>query len=190
LPKTNTEESITNNLQTVGDEMRYNKAFGETKREPLKVVPNKAVGGYTQHYTDPKFIHELQPMNMPGLEEYTDPEYRAFEVDGDSMEYLDIENQPRGIMKGSHVVAKFVEPLFWDHTPQYYVHVIVTDDQILVKRLFRKGNYYVLISDNPFYPQILLKKQAIKEIWLVKRHIDFSMPPPKKFDIEIDIPEE
>jgi hypothetical protein len=43
-----------------------------------------------------------------------------------------------------------------------------------------------MISDNEeFYPQFTMKKSEIKELWLVKRKIDWDMPPPKRFEIKV-----
>jgi phage repressor protein C with HTH and peptisase S24 domain len=162
-----------------GDDLRRAKAFGDGGRPPgIGVVPIMAQAGYSKHYLDPKFTDELEEIQLPNLP-YHGERYRVFEVSGDSM-------QPT-LKEHFHVVAEKVEPEFWNTTAQFYIYVVVTDDRIMVKRLFRKEDgTFVLISDNEeFYPQFTMKQEEIKEIWLVKRKIDWEMPPPKRFEITV-----
>lgn len=160
-----------------GDDLRRQKAFGNMP-QGISVVPIMAQAGYSKHYLDPKFVDDLEEIQLPNLP-FHGERYRVFEVSGDSMEPT--------LKEGFHVVAERVEPEFWDTTAQYYIYVVVTDDRIMVKRLFRKdADSFVLISDNEeFYPQFVMKKQDIKELWLVKRKIDWEMPPPKRFEINV-----
>lgn len=164
---------------TTGEELRMQKALGIRKEEGIHVVPIMAQAGYSKHYLDPKFVDELQVMNVPNMP-YRGDRYRVFEVSGDSMEPT--------LKEGFHVVSEFVEPDYWSSTAQYYIYVVVTEDRIMVKRLFRKedGETFVCISDNEeFYPQFSLHRTEIKELWLVKRKIDWEMPPPKRFEIKV-----
>jgi phage repressor protein C with HTH and peptisase S24 domain len=164
--------------RSTGDDLRWQKAFGEGRPKGISIVPIMAQAGYSKHYLDPKFVDDLEEIQLPNLP-YHGEKYRAFEVSGDSMEPT--------LKEGFHVVGERVEPEFWDTTAQYYIYVVVTDDRIMVKRLFRKdADTFVLISDNEeFYPQFIMKKEEIKEIWLVKRKIDWDMPPPKRFEITV-----
>lgn len=162
-----------------GDDIRSRKAFGDGGPRPgIGVVPIMAQAGYSKHYLDPKYVDELEEIQLPNLP-YHGERYRVFEVSGDSM-------MPT-LKEHFHVVGERVEPEFWDTTAQFYIYVIVTDDRIMVKRLYRKDpDSFVLISDNEeFYPQFILPKSEIKEIWLVKRKIDWEMPPPKRFEITV-----
>lgn len=118
-------------------------------------------------------------MNVPNMP-YRGDRYRVFEVSGDSMEPT--------LKEGFHVVAETVAPEYWNSTAQFYIYVVVTVDRIMVKRLYRKedNESFVCISDNEeFYPQFLLPRSEIKELWLVKRKIDWEMPPPKRFEITV-----
>jgi len=117
-------------------------------------------------------------MNVPNMP-YKGDRYRVFEVSGDSMVPT--------LKEGFHVVAETVSPDYWNSTAQFYIYVIVTEDRIMVKRLYRKeDNSFVCISDNEeFYPQFVLQPADIKELWLVKRKIDWEMPPPKRFEIKV-----
>ncbi len=163
-----------------GEAMRLRKALGlSPKREKgIGLVPIGAQAGYSRHYQDPLFVNELEEMRIPHLP-FQGEQYRVFEVSGDSMEPT--------LKEHFHVVAERVDPEYWNSTAQFYIYVIVTLDRIMVKRLFRKSDQeFVLISDNEeFYPQFVLPQKEIRELWLVKRKIDWEMPPPKKFDIKV-----
>lgn len=165
--------------RTTGDELRMQKAMGSNYTPGLSVVPISAQAGYSKHYLDPSFTKDLETMNVPNMP-YRGDRYRVFEVSGDSMEPT--------LKEGFHVVAEFVDNDYWNSTAQFYIYVVVTEDRIMVKRLFRKedGKSFVCISDNEeFYPQFLLPMEEIKELWLVKRKIDWEMPPPKRFEISV-----
>lgn len=167
------------NDRTTGDELRAAKTMGMNREEGLHFVPIMAQAGYSKHYLDPKFTDELQVMNIPNMP-YRGDRYRVFEVSGDSMEPT--------LKEGFHVVGEAVAPDYWNSTAQFYIYVVVTEDRIMVKRLYRKddGQNYVCISDNEeFYPQFTLPRSEIKELWLVKRKIDWEMPPPKRFEIMV-----
>lgn len=168
------------NSRMSGEDIRMRKAFGAIHEEDgLAVVPIMAQAGYSKHYEDPVFVGELEQMRIPNMP-YKGERYRVFEVSGDSMEPT--------LKEHFHVVAERVDVEHWNSTAQFYIHVVVTHDRIMVKRLFRKddNNTFVMISDNEeFYPQFTMKKSEIKELWLVKRKIDWEMPPPKRFEITV-----
>ncbi len=163
-----------------GDDLRARKAFGDVggSTDGLAVVPIMAQAGYSKSYLDPKFTEDLEIMVGPNMP-FRGERYRVFEVSGDSMEPT--------LKEHFHVVAELVEQQHWNSTAQFYIYVVVTDDRIMVKRLFRKDDStFVCISDNEeFYPQFILHQKEIKELWLVKRKIDWEMPPPKRFEITV-----
>jgi phage repressor protein C with HTH and peptisase S24 domain len=168
------------NSRMTGEDIRMRKALGDIREEEgLSVVPIMAQAGYSKHYEDPVFVGELEHMRIPNMP-YKGERYRVFEVSGDSMEPT--------LKEHFHVVAERVDHDYWNSTAQFYIHVVVTHDRIMVKRLFRKDDNetFVMISDNEeFYPQFTMKKSEIKELWLVKRKIDWDMPPPKRFEIKV-----
>lgn len=175
----NPADMYDNPTRTTGDDLRMQKALGLNVNNGLSVVPIHAQAGYSKHYLDPAFVEDLDVMNVPNMP-YRGDRYRVFEVSGDSMDPT--------LKEGFHVVAETVSHDYWNSTAQFYIYVVVTEDRIMVKRLFRKedNESFVCISDNEdFYPQFLLPKSEIKELWLVKRKIDWEMPPPKRFEIKV-----
>lgn len=161
-----------------GEDLRRQKAFGDREDEGLLYVPIRAQAGYAKHYTDPVFLTQLERVRTPNAPYHGD-NYRYFQVEGDSMLPTFSDKMD--------VLAHRVEPEYWSTIRDYYVYVVVTDSQILIKRIFKKSEQeYVLISDNEeMYPQEKINVRDIKELWEVKRKLDFNMAPPKRFDIKI-----
>lgn len=166
---------------SIGTDIRHRKAFGPAREEDgLVYVPVAAQAGYTRAFYDPVYVNQLEKVRIPGIK-YQGDNYRMFEVEGDSM-------QPT-LEDGMQVIAQLVPGDAWKHIQQYYIHVIVTADQIMVKRLYYREEKqdFILISDNEaLYPQQRMPAERIKELWFVKRNIDWRMPPPKKFEIMVD----
>ena len=103
--------------------------------------------------------------------------YRFFEIAGDSM-------MPT-LKEGNHVIAEKIDKEYWGVTSQFHIYVIVTEDRVMAKRLYRKDeNTYVVISDcEEFYPQFILPKKEVEELWLVLRRVDWELDAPKRFEI-------
>lgn len=160
-----------------GDDLRKKKAFAPSPYIGLIYVPIAAQAGYAMHYEDPVFLRDFPRLDIPG-NPFKGDNYRYFQVEGDSMIPT--------LIDGMQVIAQKIDPDYWSQLQDYYIHVIVTHDRILVKRLFRfDKDTLVMISDNEdLYPQQEIKYSDIKELWAVKRVLDWRMPPPKKFDIK------
>ncbi|MDF2189765.1 LexA family transcriptional regulator [Paraflavitalea sp. CAU 1676] len=168
------EESTTPYLLT----RRHKKTFPDPDSEGIVYVPIAALAGYSNRYHDPLYIHNLEKTSLPGFP-YKGEQYRVFDVKGDSMEPT--------YKEGYHLVCERIEQDQWHQIANFYIYVIVLENDILVKRLFRKdAGSFVAISDNEeFYPQFLIPVNDIKELWLVKRKIDWEMAPPRKFEIKV-----
>lgn len=187
LPKTNTEENgSSNNTNITGGELRAQKAFGPNEDDGLIIVPIAAQAGYSKHYYDPVYIDQLERFKVIDFP-YKGDNFRIFEVEGDSMAYINADSgKPDGLQEGYYVVAQKVEKEDWHQIAQWYIHVIVFQDSLLIKRLSIKDEKtFVLTSDNPHYPQRSVNIENIKEIWLVKRYISWNMPPPKQYEITV-----
>lgn len=154
------------------------KTEADPDNDGILYVPIAAQAGYSNRYNDPVYLQNLERLNMPGFP-YRGDRYRAFDVKGDSMEPT--------YKEGYHLIAEKIEHDQWYQIANYYIYVIVLESDILVKRLFKKSEQqFVAISDNhEFYPQFLIDVKDIRELWLVKRKIDWEMAPPQKFDITV-----
>lgn len=150
----------------------------EDNESGIIYVPVAAQAGYSKRMNEPKFDADFERVYLPGLK-FKGARYRIFEVDGDSMSST--------LKDGNQVIAELVEPEGYETIANYYIYVIVSEDMITIKRVFRKSpEEWVLISDNDeFYDQFLFEVKNVKELWKVKRKIDWEMAPPKKFEIKL-----
>lgn len=162
-----------------GDQLRLNKAITPTEDEGLYYIPIAAQAGYALHYQDPMYLNELERLYIPG-NPFKGDRFRYFEIEGDSM-YPTLKD-------GMQVIAEKVEPEYWKQIADYYIYIVVTVDQVLAKRLIKiDDDLLAMVSDNDeLYPQQELKYTDVKEIWRVKRKLDWEMPPPRRIELKID----
>lgn len=165
-------------IKDTGEEIRKRKAFGNREDNGLISVPIAAQAGYGKNYLDPVYLNQLERIYVPGSP-YRGDHFRYFEVDGDSM-YPTLKDK-------MNVLGERVPQEGWQSIFNYYIYVLVLESQILIKRLYKLDERtYVAISDNEeMYPQFTIDLKDVKELWLVKRKLDWDMMPPKNFDIKI-----
>ncbi len=147
-----------------------------TGDENIVMVDTKAAAGYPTRYLEPEFYKELPAFKLPGSD-YRNGTFRCFQIEGDSMQ--------ESIQHGDYVIGRFCDNHFKD-VRDGYVHVVVTADTVLVKRLVNKAeaeHKMYLISDNEAYPELALDIDDIKEIWFVKSKLSSYMPV-KKNDLD------
>ena len=134
-----------------------------SNRQNIEFVSAKARAGYLESYQDPHYIQELPKMYFPSIPEGT---YRAFEIQGDSMEPM---------MPGSVVICSYIERL--DYLKNDRTYVIATHlDGIVYKRILVNPDRTSItaISDNPTYPPYRISFRDIAEIWQYYAHISFT----------------
>lgn len=162
-------------------EKKSNAVRLETPEIPFMVplMPVKARAGYAHAYNKQVFVDELKKFAIPPGVDHRAANWMYFEVDGDSMEPT--------FNKKDLVLASQVHMDDWETIRNFYVHIIVTEDKILIKRVFRKSEtQWVLISDNEEeHPQELINVADIREVWVFRRHIIAKAPPPKVFEIKV-----
>lgn len=147
----------------------------------VPLVPIKAQAGYTKSYDQAVFIDTLEKYAIPPGITYHGAIWRYWEIEGDSMEPT-FNNK-------DIILTSQVHRLDWENLRNFYIYVIVTNEKVLIKRVFVKPDdheNWVLISDNEdAYPQQLLKIQEVNEVWVFRRHIDSKAPVPKQFEIKV-----
>lgn len=157
--------------------IRKPKIDTDPEADGITFLPISAQAGYSKRKSDPIFKSSLQKLFIPGFP-YRGERFRIWEVEGNSMEPTFKEH--------FYVLSEIVEQQFWHQAKDYYAYVIVTIDSVLIKRVYKKSKTeWVLISDNEdLYPQFPFPVSEIKELWFIKRKMDWEMAPPKKFDIK------
>lgn len=141
-------------------------AVDENNDERIIHVPIAAQAGYMDQFNDPVYIKDLPSFSLPGFE-FKHATYRAFDISGDSMEPT--------IYPGEMVVCSYVDPDLWySNIRSDYVYVIVTQGDIVIKRVQNKlksTGSLLLRSDNSFYDAYEVPVEELKEIWYVKMKI-------------------
>jgi phage repressor protein C with HTH and peptisase S24 domain len=139
----------------------------EHGNDNIVMVDVKAAAGYPTSYLEPTYMKQLPAFKLPGVA-YKNGIFRAFQVDGDSMfDTLD---------HGDWVICRFLE--HFSDIRDGYVHVVVTKEEICVKRLLNRTGErqkLVLLSDNEDYPTREIDAGDISEIWLVKAKIGYQL---------------
>jgi len=148
----------------------------EAGEENIVMVDTKAAAGYPTRFLEPEYYKELPAFKLPGSD-YRNGTFRCFQVEGDSM--------TDSLQNGDFVVGRFCDNHFKD-IREGYIHVVVTNDNVLVKRILNKAesdHTLTLISDNEAYPPFDIDIDEVREIWYVKSKLTNYMPV-KKQDID------
>ena len=123
--------------------------------ELIDVVPStyQAQAGYLQEYSDPSFIESLPKISWD-LGTYRTGTKRIFQITGDSM--LPIPSQ-------SYVLTIKKE---FDELVDQQPYIIITNHDILFKRIIQHDHQLVLVSDNPLYPTQQIDVDTVRQYWL------------------------
>ena len=120
-----------------------------------RVAAGYAAGGFTER----EFVQTLPAFSLPD-KAFKNGTFRAFQVSGDSM-------LPT-LFAGDWVICRFIEQ--WDRDIRdTFVHVIVTEERPLVKRLLNRLNdrgQVCALSDNPAYPTQFIERDEVREVWV------------------------
>ena len=128
--------------------------------ENVPLVRSKVAAGYVGGLAEPEFVGNLPAYRLPGMNNAT---FRMFEVSGNSMlptlHPLDI------------VIGEFVEDFRDIRNDRVYV--IITYEDLVVKRCIRYEDKVIAKSDNKNqgYDDIVFDLQDIREVWYVKRRL-------------------
>lgn len=143
----------------------------------VPLVGIKAQAGYVKGFEQVDYIDTLEQYSLPPGVNPTGAVWRYFEVDGDSMEPT--------FSSGDVILATMVPHEDWNDIKNFCVYIMLTEDQLLVKRLYKKNEKeWVLISDNEeVAPQVLLPVENIRQLWQFRRHIRSKAPQPKEVRI-------
>lgn len=138
-------------------------------QENIELVPVKAQAGYTNGFSDPEYISELQVFQLPFLSE--EKKYRTFQLQGDSM---------LPIPEKAWVTGEYV--LDWLSLKTGEACVVFTlDDGIVFKiienRIEQEGKL-ILYSLNPMYEPYEIQVNGIREIWKFVHFISHEIPDP------------
>lgn len=164
-----------NNADITGKGLRVlTTLVDRNNKELITLVPVKASAGYIKGYADPDFIETLPRFSLPFPELSKDRTYRAFQIDGNSM-------QP--IPSGSYIVCEYLQN--WSDIKNGKTYVLVTqEDGVIYKRVYNNENEIIVLkSDNPEYDPYSISVNTISEVWKALSYICFSLPEPDEMHI-------
>jgi phage repressor protein C with HTH and peptisase S24 domain len=149
------------------------------KSEPFEVplVAIKAQAGYIKGFEHVDYMDTLEKYSLPPGVNPMGAVWSYFEVEGESMEPT--------LFAGDIILASMLPHEDWNDVKDFCVYIILTADQLLVKRVYKKNDQqWVLVSDNEeAAPQVLVNVNDIKQVWTFRRHIRSRVPQPKEFRI-------
>jgi phage repressor protein C with HTH and peptisase S24 domain len=137
----------------------------------IVLVPVKAQAGYAAGRVQAEFMQDLPTFTLPDPR-FRNGTFRAFEVDGDSMEPT--------LYGNDIVVCRYIQDWRWLREMELYV--IVMHEDVLVKRVrnrVREDQTLQLVSDNTFYPPMTIPVQEIQEVWQVHARLTLHLPAPR-----------
>ncbi|MEM6319744.1 MAG: LexA family transcriptional regulator [Bacteroidota bacterium] len=127
----------------------------DKEKQNIEFVPVAAIAGYAQSFVEPEFVSELTRFSLPKLAE---GQYRAFEIQGDSMPPID---------QNYVVVGRFVEHYTAIKNGKRYI-LLTKDDGLVFKRVFNEVNQnqrLILVSDNAEYLPYTVRIDTVLEVW-------------------------
>lgn len=178
--------SDSNSSITEVERIRKSKIF-DSNQKGVIAVPIKAQANYSRHFDNVVFQNQLERIYIPNSP-YDGNDFRYFQVEGDSMEYVDERTgMVSGISDGSWVIAERIPKEDWsENLRKFYVYVIVTDSRITIKRILQDNPHEIVLhADNEIYGQERISLDEINEIWMFKRKLDWNAPPPRRIDIKV-----
>jgi len=141
-------------VKITDQEIYFPVSVDPTGTELIDIVPStyQAQAGYLQEFSDPSFIKSLPKVGWD-FGSYIPGTKRIFQITGDSM--LPILSQSYML-----TVKSAFEELIVDHT-----YVVITQNDILYKRLRAAGDLVELHPDNPLYPKQEIPADHILQYW-------------------------
>ena len=144
-------------------------------RENIELVPVPAQAGYIRQFNEAVFLEQLRQYRIPGFEHGT---FRAFEVQGDSMEPT--------INHADIVIGSFVEE--WRLLEPGAIYVVVTRESVMLKRITERitdpDAEIMLHSDNPSVPDYPLDVADIQQLWRVQGYVSRYIPSQPDYTVE------
>ena len=170
-----TDKKHSQGIDVKGKSLRVLSTIVDRDNEELiTFVPIKASAGYSKGYGDADYIETLPRFSLPFTELSKERTYRAFQINGKSME---------PIPSGSYIICEYLQN--WDEIKDGKAYVVITLDEGLVyKRLFNHENDSLLLkSDNPEYSPYTISLNTVTEVWKALGYMSFSLPEPDEMNM-------
>ena len=132
-------------------------------------MPAKASAGYLNGYADPDYVENLPRFSLPLSELSKERTYRAFQINGNSME---------PIPSGAYIITEYLQN--WHDIKDGKPYILVTRDEgIVYKRVYlHPSGELWLKSDNPQYETYSVHLNRLLEVWKAVGYICTTLPEP------------
>lgn len=137
---------------------------------------------YIVNYQNKDFINRLPFIRLPNTNQ---KKSRAFEVQDDSMSWLE-----KGLQAGDILSCSPIDQPFAKKLEQGSVYVVVTDKDIYTRRFSRFEKYFHFGSDNPQAAILKLEEKEILELWKVEGFYSTFLKPPVLIEERISVLEQ
>lgn len=157
--------------QRRGIKMNYDELY----LVPFVDIPAQA--GYSKAYQQRDYIATLKKYPILPDVDPTGAIWRYFQIEGDSME-------PE-IMEGDVILCSQVHKEDWQSIQNYYTHVIVTEEELWIKDVFKDSETeWILLSQNESVKPFTVKLEDIRQVWVMRRHIKARAKKARMYDIK------
>jgi hypothetical protein len=139
----------------------------------------RAQAGYVKAIDQQIYMDTLEKYALPPGISAQGAVWAYWEIEGDSMEPV--------FRSGDIILTSQVHPMDWENLKNFYVYVIVTNERVLIKRIYCKNaKEWVLISENEDqYKQQIIQVEDIKEVWVYRKTFKTDASPTKEFKITV-----
>lgn len=145
--------------------LRVNTLHVENIQPSLAFVPERATAGYTSGRESASYMRDLPMLSLPSLNK--NREYRAFEINGDSMLPL----PSKSIVIGEKATMQDIK--------DGQVCIVVTYDGVVLKKVYNRSKQsgtLLLKSSNLAYSPYEVETRYVTEIWKFHSYISQQLP--------------
>jgi phage repressor protein C with HTH and peptisase S24 domain len=141
---------------------------------PYVDIPAQA--GYSKAYQQRDYIASLKRYPILPDVDPTGAIWRYFQIEGRSME-------PE-FRDGDIILCSQVNSEDWQDVKNYHTHVIVTEEELLIKDVYRDNTKeWILLSQNEETGPRLIRVEEIKQVWVMRRHIKARAKKARMYDM-------
>lgn len=166
----NSDPQKIENDKNAGNDLRVlSTIVDRDNNEFITLVPAKATAGYLNGYGDPDYIEALPRFKLPFPELTRDRTYRAFQIQGNSME---------PIPSGAYIICEYQQD--WRSIKDGQTYILITRDEgIVFKRVYlHPSGELWLKSDNSEFEPYSIHLSRLLEAWQAVGYICTKIPEP------------
>lgn len=171
-----TTELTVNNLLKFKGNLTVEQDLGEQEffvKVPCITALNQ--GDYMKYYNKDSYIQDLPFLSLPIN---PDKKFRAYTVQN-----LEMSRNELGMFPKDIAVGEWVPSTVYSKLNNGTLVFIVTESNIILRRLFITNDNFVLRADHKNVEDVELKLKDIKEMWRV-RYVFYHRLPETNFNIE------